>query len=236
MSFNLLAIRKPDDGNDAGLYPLLMDRGNSWQLTQGDGNNRPQYVVTGVGVWEVTGNKEEKLCYYSGDNKVRYTVTLTDSRVVVHCPDFHHGDVSDLAWDMPGMFLLSTARAKARTLNKAVIGHLPYRYLQMVALKSASSGRAIHHLRLYLFEATGLRRRQLFIQFTMVPGKVIAEPTELAAAITKRHAAWWSKQAITTPDTRRQLEEIQRTAAFTISPTKWVTRRTIIVEDWKRGG
>jgi hypothetical protein len=129
VSWNIVGIRSVKDAYDP-LYPSIGGKGDTL-VTYGviDGLNIARFPFLSAYIYaESTKNKIGAFTEGVG------TIFLTDSRVALLNHSFKTANTNDLLWDLQGEYIGSALLAKARTHNRALVGHIPHLCLQSVSV------------------------------------------------------------------------------------------------------
>ena len=166
MPYNILQIRTEEAETDP-FYPVILNKGNSVRMLPADGPNVEKFGAGLVSVGEAPKNGPRKELGSFGDHAAVHTVLLTDLRLIILSPNFKKGDTGLALWGMPNLYPASTALAKLKTHNKALVGHVPLCSIDRVAVLGTGSKQHNNAVRVYLSEITDSGRRRLYLHILL---------------------------------------------------------------------
>ena len=190
MTYNLVAIRAIDDPYDP-LYPRLVEGGKGIvTYPPSDGEPIVQIPFNALYIYEQDPQGQQKqLGSFTEGSGVLF---LTRSRTAVHLHDFKTGDFSLFVFDLPNLYAASYLLAKARTHNRAVVGHIPHVCLRYVGAYTPTKRGEYRRLSLGMDEKTGDALRTLRLSVHVQPKHDLGNSL---AEILTRYADYWLKRA-----------------------------------------
>ncbi len=179
-----MAVRSADDPPGGSLFPDVLDHGKQVRLQKSDGANIHKCLAKEVSIYAANGDKYERV-ELSGN--VDHTIVLTDTRIIIFAPNYKRASANTAAIGLPEFYVAETLIAKARTRNKALVGHVSYPTVSRIAARGAGGVGHPNLVRVYLSEKVSSETARKLILQVLLPLRT--DPRPLALDIARRTAS-----------------------------------------------